>query len=449
MKPKFIILISCLAAVCFAVFAQDRIIIEIIGRGGKGAIAIPDLRGAGDAQRFMATFNTTLWNEVDQSGLFHMIPKTSYPLQVPQSPQDWKATPTDAARGLNLRDWAGPPVNANYMAFGYTAVQNGRLVLFGYFYNVSVPDVSGAQVFGRVYNGSVDEEGARSLAQQFAADILKQFGAESLAGSKVVFVSTRTGNKEIWRMDYDGANQRPVTTYRNISTMPSVSPDGTRVAFTSYVRNVPEILIFSLESGRRLSFYNQSASMNAQGSFTPDGKGILFSSTAAGGYAQIYAASIDGSGLKRLTSTRAVEVEPKVNPKTGAEIVFVSGRSGPPQIYRMNIEGTDIVRLTTGEGEAVNPAWHPDGQHLAFAWTRGFEPGNYNIFVMDVASRQVVQLTHGRGRNENPTWAPDGKHIAFSSRRGGRSQIYTMLANGTQVKQLTTQGENTMPVWSK
>ena len=101
-------------------------------------------------------------------------------------------------------------------------------------------------------------------------------------------------------------------------------------------------------------------------------------------------------------------MEPKVNPKTGNEIVFVSGRSGPQQIYKMNIEGTDIVRLTTGEGEASNPAWHPDGQHIAFSWTRGFEPGNFNVFVMNVATREFVQLTHGAGRNENPTWGPDG-----------------------------------------
>jgi TolB protein len=57
-------------------------------------------------------------------------------------------------------------------------------------------------------------------------------------------------------------------------------------------------------------------------------------------------------------------------------------------------------------------------------------------------------LTHGAGRNENPTWAPDGVHIAFSSRRGQATQIYSMLADGTQVKQLTTQGQNEKPVWS-
>jgi hypothetical protein len=40
---------------------------------------------------------------------------------------------------MYLSDWAGPPVSANYMAFGYTAAQNGRLVLMGYFYNVTQP----------------------------------------------------------------------------------------------------------------------------------------------------------------------------------------------------------------------------------------------------------------------------------------------------------------------
>jgi TolB protein len=198
-----------------------------------------------------------------------------------------------------------------------------------------------------------------------------------------------------------------------------------------------------------LIFYNQPASLNAPSDFTPDSKQLLIYSTAGGSYAQIFIANVDGSNWRRISSVRAIEVEPKVNPKTGSDLVFVSGRSGPPQVYRMNIDGADIVRLTTGEGEAVNPAWHPDGQKIAFAWTRGFEPGNYNIFIMDVASRAVTQLTHGVGRNENPVWGPDGLHIVFSSKRGRTIQLFTMLADGTQQKQLTTLGNNEKPVWGR
>jgi TolB protein len=200
-----------------------------------------------------------------------------------------------------------------------------------------------------------------------------------------------------------------------------------------------------------LTYYNQSAALSACGDFTPDGKQLLFYARfGEQGVSQIYESNVDGGGMRRISSVNAIEVEPKVNPKNPNQLVFVSGRSGLPQVYRMSSEGADIVRLSNGEGEAVNPAWHPDGQRIAFAWTKGFEPGNYNIFVMDVADpSKIVQLTSNSGRNENPVWAPDGLHIVFSSKRGRAQQIYTMLADGTQVKQLTTQGNNEHPVWSK
>jgi len=88
---------------------------------------------------------------------------------------------------------------------------------------------------------------------------------------------------------------------------------------------------------------------------------------------------------------------------------------------------------------------------LAFAWTRGYAIGGWNIFIMDVASRSYLQLTHAEGKNEHPSWAPDGRHLAFSSTRGGgsRYQVYTMLADGTQVQALTTQGSNERPFWGK
>ena len=68
---------------------------------------------------------------------------------------------------------------------------------------------------------------------------------------------------------------------------------------------------------------------------------------------------------------------------------------------------------------------------------------------MNVATRQSIQLTHDTGDNENPTWAPDGLHLVFTSKRGRSTQIFTMLADGTHVQQLTTKGNNFQPVWAK
>jgi TolB protein len=116
----------------------------------------------------------------------------------------------------------------------------------------------------------------------------------------------------------------------------------------------------------------------------------------------------------------------------------------------MNMDGADMERLTDGTGEAANPSWNPDGRGIAYAWTRGYAAGAWNIFVMEVASRNYIQLTHGDGKNEHPSWAPDGKHLVFSKKRGRDAQIWTVLADGSsQPQQLTFTGNNDRPVWGK
>jgi TolB protein len=449
MKKNISAIFLSVLAVLAALAQQSDILIKL-WQGDRPVIAVPDFRGAGGAQPHMAAFNETLFRDLQDSGFLKMAAKSMYPLEVPQRPQDFRPPAGNPPRrtGPWLTDWSMAPVSANYLAVGYSAVQNGQLVLYGWLINVNQPDMSNAQVFGKVYLGSLDEEGARKVAHEFAADILAKFGAETLAGTKIYYTSQRGAVKEIWVMDHDGSNQRQLTRLGSTSRDPMVSPDGARIAFTTFAKGNPSIMVISAESGRQIPFYNQRASLNATPDITPDGK-IIYSSTAAGEFAQLYLANADGSGLRRLTNTRAIDIHPRVNPKNPNELVFVSGRSGLPQIYKMNLDGTDVVRLTPGEGEAVQPAWHPNGQLIAFSWTKGFDPGNYNIFIMDVASKRIEQLTHGAGRNENPSWAPDGRHLVFASTRSGSAQIWTMLGDGTQIRQLTTQGRNENPVWSK
>src|SRR5579871_5252937 len=296
---------------------QSDVVIPIVS-GARPVIAVPDLRGSGAAQSLMNAFNQTLYGDLDASGIFKMAPKSMYPLQVPQQPSDFREAPaaqtTRAGPAANgggtwLTDWSSPPVSANYLAFGYTAVQNNVLILYGWLFNVTQPAVAQAQVLGKRYFGSPDETGAKKTAHEFAAGIIAQMGGTSLLGTKIYFVSNRTGHKEIWAMDPDGSNQHQISHFNSLSIMPAVSPDGTKIAFTSFARGNPAIFILSTDSGRKLPFYNQVASLNETPDFTPDGKQLLYASSASG-WAQIYAANLDGSNLRRISNTRALEVEP-------------------------------------------------------------------------------------------------------------------------------------------
>src|SRR6266567_4870784 len=97
------------AAACAFVFGQQQAQIPIDRPGGKKVIAVPDFRGGGQAQQFMDAFNRTLWNELQNSGQVKLVPKTFYPIQVPQQPSDFKTAPQIPS----LTQWSGPPVNSN------------------------------------------------------------------------------------------------------------------------------------------------------------------------------------------------------------------------------------------------------------------------------------------------------------------------------------------------
>jgi TolB protein len=379
-------------------------------------------------------FNSVLWNDLDNAGIFDLVNRSFYPLKAPIAPAD-----------VAFDQWANPPVSTQMLAFGKTEILNSNLVVTAYLYDVRNQGNPG--VLAKRYVATLDEISTRQVAHTFANEIVQALGGglPGIALTKIAFVSKRTGHAEIYVMDYDGFNQHPITSYGSLSLTPRWSPDNNKLAFTSYVNGNPEILIYSLESHHLLPFPKYPG-LNVTPAWSPDGKKIAFCSSL-GGDPEIYVSNAGGSGLQRLTFSPSVDISPVWNPKTGDEIAFVSDRSGSPQIYIMNADGSNLRRLITGGGDASEPSWSPDGQFMAFEW-RVTETGTYDVYVIDIASGQITQLTHDAGRNEHPTWSPDGRHLVFESTRGGSRQIWMMLANGSNPKQLTTQGENWNPNWS-
>lgn len=407
----------------------------------KIRLAVPDFKLAANdsgSQNLALTFNVTLWNDLQAAGIFDMVGKSFYPMAPPGTPQD-----------VRLTDWDQPPPNANMLAFGNFGVQSGYLNVQGWLYDVK--NAQSPQVLGKQYREAANEENARLIAHRFADEIIFRLGGgiPGIAETKIYFISNRSGAKEVWQMDYDGANPKQITHNGTIALSPHVSPDGTRIAYAGVTKSDGwQILMWSLELGRAVNSPRFKGT-NQSPAWSSDGRMLAFSSSA-GGHSDMYTIDSAFSNLKRLTNDKGPDVSPSWNPKTNAQIAFVSGRSGLPQIYTMASDGTNVTRVTD-QGYAVSPSWSPNGQFLAFAWIRHYgpgAPGASDIYLMDIASRQWVQLTHDGGRNDFPSWAPDGRHIVYQSNRTGKTQIYMMLADGTQNKQLTTSGENSQPNWS-
>jgi TolB protein len=437
---KTLLLIG-LALFSTTLFAQQDWIRTGTGLGiEKIRLAVPEFKAAStDPQTgaLLKTFNGVLWNDLESAGIFEMVSKSFYPLQVPGAPNDFKP-----------EAWGNPPPDAAMVAFGNLAVGNGRLAVQGWLFDAKNPQA--AQVLGKQYNESATDDNARVIAHRFANEIIFRLGGGimGITESKIVYVSTRSGNKEIWSMDYDGANQKQVTNLRSISLSPRISPDSSRIAFSSFAQGGPNIAMWSMELNRGVTF-PRFGGTNLSPAWSADGTKLAFSSSRNGD-PEIYISDANGSNLRRMTSYRGPDVSPVWNPKTGAQLAWVSGRSGLPQIWVADADGANPTRLTD-QGYAVSPAWSPNGQFLAFAWIRKYgpgAPGASDIYIMDVASRQWVQLTHDGGRNDFPSWSPDGRHIVFQSTRAGSEQIWTMLADGSQQKQLTTAGKNSQPNWS-
>ncbi len=433
------LVISCGCLAAQPALAQDWI---RTGTGlgvEKARVAVADFAPKSDAAKAHATlFCNVVRADLDFSGIIEVVSKSYYPLEVPAVPAD-----------LKYKAWSDPPASAAMVAFGNLSETPSDVRIEAWLYDVRNP--AAPPVVGKVYRGDATDAQVRRFAHQFADEIVSKLsgGVPGVASTQIAFVSNRTGPKEIWVMDYDGANQRRLTSLHTISLTPRWSPDASAIAFTCYVpyRRVvtPQICIYSLVTGKVPAFPRFSGS-NSAPVFSPDGTKIMFCSSMLGN-PDLFVVETDGGHPKRVTFGNGANTSPAWNPKTGQTVAFVSDRGGLPGLYMMDADGSNVVKLDLPDmGYVIDPSWAPNGQLLTFSWRR--PSGNYDLYLMDVASRQISELTRDTGRNERPSWAPDGRHIVFESTRSGSRQIWSMLADGSQARQLTTQGDNESPNWS-
>ena len=384
----------------------------------------------GQSQRTADDFRADLLSALEFSGVFEPKPDAAFlgPVTTPPGRED------------------APLECPNWSQIGADAFVEGELARNreGYQITFRVWDTGRCRrLMRRRYVQSGGDLG--DTARRLADDVVEAFtGLRGVSDTEIAFVSDRGGNKEIFVMNADGSDSRAATANRSINNFPSWSRDGNSILYTSYRYKSRPLLFVSTRKGRPGRVLARLGDERSQyrGVFGPNGKLALVMSD--GEAPDLYSVGLDGRGLKRLTSSRAIDVSPAWSPD-GRRIAFVSDRSGNPHLFIMNADGSGLRRLTYDGSYNTNPTWSPDGLWIAYE-TR--VNNQFDIWLIDPEGTVNAPLvTHPRS-DEAPSWSPNSRKLVFSSARRGLADLYVIDRDGSNLRRLTRgAGNNTSPNW--
>ncbi|MEX1045608.1 MAG: hypothetical protein WEC73_05720 [Chthoniobacterales bacterium] len=375
--------LSALLVLTVAAVAQDAPTITV-RKGDRVSLALTPVGGSSGP-----TVTKVLQNDLDLSGWFQLVPD---------------------ARG-------------SYVVGGSAA--GGSL-------QGRVTDSSGATVLSKTYSGD-----DRSVAHQFADDIVETLtGNPGIATTKIAFVGTASGPKEIYLSDYDGNNSRRLTSDRSISVAPSLGPGARNLAYTGYHEGYPDVYVIDVASGARQRVV-KAPGTNSGAAISPDG-GKMALTMSKDGNPEIYVTGLRGGGARRLTRTRGVESSPTWSP-SGGELIYSSDESGSPQLYRIGAGGGSPQRLNSGFGYCTDPSWSPDGKKVAFSVRSG---GGFSVAVMELGGGGARVVASG----QNPVWGRNSRHLVYST---GSSLNLLDVQNGRTTTIVSGLGKVSEPTWSR
>ncbi|MEK0446026.1 MAG: Protein TolB [Verrucomicrobiota bacterium] len=246
---------------------------------------------------------------------------------------------------------------------------------------------------------------SRAQAHAFANDIVETLtGTKGIAGSRIAFIATQSGHKEIYLVDADGSNRVQLTNDRNLSVSPSLSNDGRKLLYTGYQSGYPDVYEIDLQSGARRRIMKYPGT-NSGAAYSPDGSRIAVT-LSKDGNPELYVTQSSGDSPRRLTMTPGVESSPTWSPD-GREIIYSSDTSGGPALYRISASGGTPQLLRTGQSYNTEPNWSPDGKLVAFSAREG---GAFTVAILELATGKVRLLSEG----QDPVWGPNSRHLVYA-----------------------------------
>jgi TolB protein len=399
------------------------------GAGRRVPIAVVPFGWEGEGARAPYDIDDVISADLRRSGRFEPIAEDSM-LQKP-----------DAGVDIDFDDWS---------ILGVEAIVIGKITQTGanaYSVQFQLFDVfTREQLVG--YRMPASSDTMRRVAHR-AADMIyeKLTGVPGVFGTKVAYVTAEgQGAGRLYTLvvaDADGENEFTIMESRDPIMSPAWSADSRRLAYVSFEGNVSTIFVQTLRTGNRIKV-SSKAGINGAPAFSPDGRQLVLTLGGLDGNLDINVLDLASREVSRLTTHRAIDTEGTWSPD-GRSIYFTSDRGGGPQIYKIGVDGGTPERVTFEGSYNARPRLSPDGSKLALVH---LDRGNYRIGVLDLKSKEFLILSNG-SQDESPSFAPNSDTLIYATREGRNGVLEMVSADGLIRQRLASgQGDVREPVWS-
>ena len=316
--------------------------------------------------------------------------------------------------------------------------------------------LSGSSVGGRVTGRLARADGRLLFERTYAApgldDNLRAFaddvilavtGKPGLATSRLVFVSDHTGLPQVYVCDARGRDLQQITRHPHGAVCPSLSPDGSTLAYTSYRSGFANVMLMDLGLGWERTVTDAPGS-NFGAAFAPDGQRLALVMSFLGN-PEVFVTSLDSNTAGCISDSLGMPSSPAWHPD-GRRLIFADDRGAGPRLYVASLPREDkgeasVEWWPSGFSACADPEFSPDGRQVAFtARLRG-----RSAVVIKAFPAGKARVVQGDGA-AHPSWSPDGRYLCYVQR--GRLYVHD-LRSGQRHLVIGEHGNLSEPRWMR